>query len=111
MSDERARRVGLNEALFRQVNEEIRGLTSTFGTEEGTMTVVCECGDAGCTEQLEVKVGDYERVRSESRLYVIAPGHEIRDLEDVVERREDWVVVRKHEGVPAEVSRETDPRS
>jgi hypothetical protein len=85
MSDEQARRVGLNEALFRQVNEQIRGLTSTFGTEDGTMTVVCECGDAGCTHQLEVGIAD--------------------------ESHEGWEVVRKREGVPAEVAQETDPRS
>ena len=32
MSDERARRVGLNEAIFRQVNEQIRGLNQDFDT-------------------------------------------------------------------------------
>lgn len=111
MSDGQARRVGLNEALFRQVNEEIRNLTSTFGTEDGTMTVVCECGDAGCTEQLEVGIADYERVRGDSRLYIVASGHDFPELESVVERRERWDVVRKREGVPAQVARETDPRS
>lgn len=111
MSDEQGRRVGLNEALFRQVNEEIRGLTSTFGTDGGTMAVVCECGDAACTEQLEVGISDYERVRSDSRMYVIAHGHEIPELERVVESRDGWEIVQKREGTPADVSRETDPRS
>jgi hypothetical protein len=41
--DERARRVGLNEAIFRQVNEQIRDLIRGFGTEQGTMSVICEC--------------------------------------------------------------------
>jgi hypothetical protein len=111
MSEEQARRVGLNEALFRQVNEQIRGLTSTFGTEDGTMTVVCECGDAGCTEQLVVGIADYERIRSDGRLYLIVSGHVFPDLEGVVESHEGWEVVRKREGVPAEVAQETDPRS
>lgn len=111
MTEDQARRVGLNEALFRQVNEQIRGLTATFGTENGTMTVICECGNSGCTDQLEVGVGEYERVRDDSRLYVIAPGHDIPEVEDVVERHDDWVIVRKREGTPAQVSEETDPRS
>ena len=111
MTEEQARRVGLNEALFRQVNEEIRGLTSTFGSEDGTMTVVCECGDSGCTEQLEVAISDYERIRGDGRLYVVAHGHEIPQLERVVETRERWNVVQKREGTPAEVAQETDPRS
>lgn len=111
MTDEQARRVGLNEALFRQVNEEIRGLTGTFGDEGGTMAIVCECGDAGCTAQLEIGIADYERIRGSSRLYVIATGHDIPGVERIVERREGWDVVQKHEGAPSEVARETDPRT
>jgi hypothetical protein len=111
MTDERARRVGLNEALFRQVNEEIRGITATFGAESGTMTVICECGNSGCAEQLEVGVADYERIRSDARLYLIAHGHDFPEVEQVVESREGWEIVRKREGTPAEVSEETDPRS
>jgi hypothetical protein len=111
VSDERARRVGLNEAIFRQVNEQIRSLNQDFGTTEGTMEVVCECGDGDCTDRLEVGVSAYERVRGNSRLYVIAKGHEIPDLEEVVEQADGYDVVRKNEGIPAELSRELDPRS
>ena len=110
MSEERARRVGLNEAIFRQVNEQIRGLNQGFGTE-GTMTMICECGDADCTEQLTVRVSDYERVRRDARCYVIAKGHEIADVERVVEQADGYDVVQKREGTPAELSRELDPRS
>ena len=111
MNDERARRVGLNEAIFRQVNEQIRDLNRGFGTEQGTMTVICECGHADCTERLELRVQAYERVRSDSRLYVIAKGHEIPAVERVVEQAGGYDVVRKDEGTPAELSRELDPRS
>jgi antibiotic biosynthesis monooxygenase (ABM) superfamily enzyme len=111
LSEERARRVGLNEAIFRQVNEQIRGLNREFGTEESTMSVICECGDGDCADRLEIRSSDYERVRSDSRLYVIAKGHEIPDVEDVVEQTEGYDVVQKREGSPAELSRELDPRS
>lgn len=111
MSDDRARRVGLNEAIFRQVNEQIRDLNRTFETEEGTMTVICECGNSDCAERLELRVQDYERVRSDARHYVIAKGHEIPSVETVVEQTDGYDVVQKDEGVPAELSRELDPRS
>jgi hypothetical protein len=111
VSRERARRVGLNEAIFRQVNEQIRGLNRDFGTEEGTMTVICECGDADCTDRLEVRVPDYERFRGDARLYVVAKGHQIPDVETVVEESGGYAVVQKREGAPAELSRELDPRS
>jgi hypothetical protein len=111
VSEERSRRVGLNEAIFRQVNEQIRGLNRDFGIENARMTVICECGDADCTERLELGAQDYERVRSDARRYVIACGHEIPDVETVVEQGEGYDVVQKHEGAPAELSRKTDPRS
>ena len=111
MSEEQARRVGLNEALFRQVNEQIRGLTRSFGADEGTMTVICECGASDCTEQLAVGIADYERVRADGRTYVVMTGHEIPEFERVVEEHDAWQVVRKREGLPAEVADETDPRS
>lgn len=111
MSDERARRVGLNEAIFRQVNEQIRSLNQEFGTEDSTMTVVCECGNGDCAERLELGVSAYERVRDNSRLYVIVKGHEIPDVERVVEQAEGYDVVQKREGEPSDIARELDPRS
>jgi hypothetical protein len=68
MSDEHARRVGLNEALFREVNEQIRSLADEFPAEDGAITVICECGDADCTDRLELRLSDYERVRTDSLL-------------------------------------------
>jgi hypothetical protein len=111
MSDERARRVGLNEAIFRQVNEQIRDLSRDLGTDQGTMTMICECGHSDCTERLEITASAYERVRSDSRLYVIVGGHEIPDVERVVEQADGYDVVQKDEGEAAELSRELDPRS
>jgi hypothetical protein len=111
VSDERARRVGLNEAIFRQVNEQIRSLNQSFGTEEGTMTAICECGDADCADRLELPVSAYERVRGDARLYVIAKGHEFEDVETVVEETDHYDVVQKREGTPAELSRDLNPRS
>ena len=109
--DERTRKVGENEALFRAVNERIEGLGEAFGLITESMTIVCECGDGVCIEQIELPVAEYERIRADSTLFVIRPGHEIPDAEDVVERHDGFDVVRKRPGGPAELARETDPRS
>jgi len=108
---ERGRRVGLNEAIFRQVNEQIRNLNRDFDTQEGTMTVICECGDGDCTDQLEIGTQEYERVRSDGRLYVIAPGHAISAVERVIEQGNGYDIAQKIEGDAAELSKELDPRS
>lgn len=111
MSDEQARRVGLNEALFREVNEQIRGLNQEFAAGGGTMTMICECSDADCAERLELLVSEYERVRGDSLLFVVAKGHQFPDFEQVVEQADGYDVVRKQEKEAAEVAEETDPRS
>jgi len=109
--DERARRIGQNEALFRSINESIESMNEAFGTLTDSMAVVCECGDVSCAEQIEVRIADYERVRSDPTHFIVVPGHEEADVEDVVERQERFDVVRKHEDGPAELARELDPRS
>lgn len=110
MSD-RERRVGQNEAVFRQVNEQIEGINRAFEESAPTMEVVCECGNLRCFERIPVDVPAYERVRADSALFIVVPGHEIPDVEDVVERNDGWVVVRKHPGEPERIAAETDPRA
>ncbi len=109
MDEERERRVGLNEAIFRQVNEQIRHLGDELGIDNGMITVICECGDAMCTERLELPLADYERIRDDSLLYAVASGHVVPDVEEVVERRNGWEVVRKL-GEASKIAEETDPR-
>ncbi len=107
---ERARRVGENEALFRTVNEQVRDLNQTF-LVEGTLRIVCECGEQSCTDQIELMPGEYEAVRSDSALFAVKPGHEVEDVETVVERKDGYWVVRKAPGAPQRIARETDPRN
>jgi hypothetical protein len=108
--DERARRIGLNEAVFREVNERIQELASTFGLGEQAIDIVCECGHASCSNQLRLTMAEYEQMRRDPTLFAIHPGHEIPDVEDVVERRDGYDIVRKHEGDPARLAKRTDPR-
>jgi hypothetical protein len=109
--DERRRRVGRNEALFRQVNEELEALEQVTRITDETLGIVCECGDLLCTERVEVPVSKYEEVRGRGELFIVVPGHEISDTETVVEGTAGYNVVRKHEDGPAELARETDPRA
>ncbi len=109
--DERARRVGVNEALFREVNEQIESLNRGLAEmSDRKIHIVCECADLRCSEGLAVLIDDYERVRSEPTHFLVLPGHERLDAEQVVEETPAWNVVRKNEGAAAQVARETDPR-
>jgi hypothetical protein len=109
--DERARRIGKNEALFREVNERIERVTETLQAPGDRIRILCECGSQSCTEGIDVPLADYERIRSDSELFFVRPGHERPDVEDVVERGGEFDVVRKKSGDPSELARQLDPRS
>jgi hypothetical protein len=85
--DERARRIGLNEELFRQVNERLEELAESFGRDPGKLDLICECGNASCANRIEMEHGDYERLRSDPATFAIVKGHEITDVEEIVEQR------------------------
>lgn len=109
--DERTRRIGNNEALFRQVNEEVEGLQRGLAElTDQTFHIVCECGDLICQERLVVPIDEYERVRAHSALFFVIPGHEKPSTEDVVEQDSKYLIVRKHEGGPQRIAEATDPR-
>jgi hypothetical protein len=103
MDDTRKERIAKNEALFRAINEVLRD------PEDGRLEVTCECGDSACEMILQVPVAVYERTRADPTRFVIAPGHVIPEVEDVIESAEGYEIVRKHNDA-AEIAEETDPR-
>jgi hypothetical protein len=109
--DTRTKRIGENEALYRSINEKIEDLNASFGMVTESMAVVCECGKLECTLQIDLEIPVYERVRSDPALFVVVPGHEIPDVETVVEQHADFNVIRKDPGGPEEIARATDPRA
>ena len=88
-------RAARNEALFREVNENIARLDERHGNTATEPAYVCECANAGCAEQITIDPETYRRVRAESRLFFVRPGHEDPELEQVVERYADYLIVEK----------------
>jgi len=109
--EERERRIGLNEALFREVNERLEELAQGFAHTPEKLDLICECGNASCASRIEMDREEYEQVRSDSATFAIVKGHEVPDVEEIVERREGYDVVRKTAGEAEEVAEETDPRT
>jgi hypothetical protein len=108
---EQGRRIGLNEAIFRQVNERLEDVNRAFGSVTDTIEIVCECGNLDCDERILMSIAHYEALRSDPRQFAVVRGHETAGVEAVVERRSGYDVVRKREGDPARLADETDPRS
>lgn len=108
--EERERRLGLNEAMFREVNERVEGMNQTFASVTGSFDIFCECSQLSCTERITVPMDIYEHVRSDPTHFLLKAGHEDPTVESVVESYEVFVVVEK-EGVEVErVAEATDPR-
>jgi hypothetical protein len=91
MDDVTRRRLQRNEELFRQINEEIDDNRSG----DGPVGYVCECADPDCAETIPLAAGEYASIREGHRRFVVAPGHVVPEIEDVVERADDHVVVEK----------------
>jgi hypothetical protein len=106
----REERIGLNEAVFREVNERIEHLADTFDVKSEPLDLVCECGDAKCVQRISMTVPEYEQLRSESHQFAVYPGHEYSDVERVVDRRKGYDIVQKIEGAPKRIAEQTDPR-
>ena len=96
--------------MFRQVNERLKEIGESFSLVAEQSDFVCECGNASCAEPIRMTLADYERLRSEPTWFAVRPGHEVRDLESIVERRGEYNVVQKHEGGPARLAEDEDPR-
>lgn len=97
------------QVLFREVNEQIAKLTGLLAATDCWL-VICECSNSGCAESLEISAADYEAVRTEGARFVVLPGHELAEVERVVEGNSRYLVVEKL-GRAAEIAYRDDPRS
>lgn len=106
----REERIGLNEAVFREVNERIEDLAETFDLKTQSLDLICECGDAACEERITLTHAEYKELRSDAHQFAVHPGHEYADVESVVARLKGYDIVRKNRGIPAQIAEQTDPR-
>lgn len=109
MDDKLQRPLASNETVFREVNEGIeRGQWP--GEDGDPVRFRCECARLGCNLLLELPLSAYEQVRSHPRRFVMIDGHQVPELETVVQREPGYVVVQKLDEA-GEKAEETNPRS
>lgn len=101
------RRAAAAEINGRQVNEAIE----PRGRPEASAVFVCECGHLGCSETVEIPVAEYEEVRTDFDRFLVVPGHEIDEVDEVVERRRGYLIVVKRKPEAREMARASDERT
>ena len=92
-------RRGRNEAIFREVNERIADMSASSDVVE----FLCECGERTCLTTFRVDIAVYRDVREHQHRFFVTHGHADPEIESVVVRRDDFVVVEKH-GLAADVA-------
>ena len=103
--EDRRRRAATNQSLFRDVNERIEEIASgSFAS------FVCECMNARCDERVDVTVERYEKIRAHPTWFFVLPGHEVLEVEAIVERADRYLIVEKL-GAGETVAEKFDPRS
>jgi len=93
------RRLVENETIFRDANQEINFLASRVLGQAQTVIPVgfyCECSDRECRERIELTPEEFVKVHSISNQFVIKCGHEVLRIEDIIEDRSNFCIIRKH---------------
>jgi len=79
------------QSVFRAANERLRARMEGY---DAPGPVICECSDQNCMDLLDLTPEEYEEVRAGGH-FVVATGHETPEIENVVARRDGYLVVDK----------------
>lgn len=113
------RRLVENEIVFRQLNEQIQKgideanriaaedeqshLRIQQSKDDDPLHFYCECADENCVRRVVLSHHDYNTIHRRRDHFVILPGHERPQVEDVVQREEGYFVVEKKIMPPEQV--------
>ena len=93
----REERIARNEKGRRGVNLELEEISEheLHALKATPIEVLCECGRDRCHERITLTIAKYDEVHDQDDRFVVAIGHELPDVENVVERNEGYLVVDK----------------
>ena len=107
--DAREERLACNEILFREISESIEVVAQSQGAGDHVFDFMCECTNVDCTLSLPLALAVYEDTRGAPDLFLVAPGHDLPEIEDIVQRGDGYQVVRER-GDVARFAAERHPR-
>jgi hypothetical protein len=112
------RRLAENEVIFRQHNRSIKeGLESirAMAQEEGQQLLItesdtplhfyCECSNEKCTKRIIIPPSEYNALHKVNNQFIVVPGHEVADIERVVESHGPYNVIQKYFEPPQQADR------
>jgi hypothetical protein len=95
----------LNEAAFRDANEDIDAIIDAHGADLPAAPFVCECGDRACRRLINVPVKTYREVRKSPRKFFYDAVHDGQEDPETstIETHDRFLVVEKT-GVAGEIA-------
>jgi hypothetical protein len=111
MKDFSERRLVENELLFKQLNDEAKEFVLE-GKSDGAwahkkLRFYCECSNIDCRERIEITANEYDAIHSNRKRFIVKPGHDMPDIEQVVGSEVQYIVVEKNKMPPA--PKQVDP--
>jgi hypothetical protein len=102
-------RLAENESFFRELNEKTHQSMDTINEnakadgvrpirfdEDMPLNFYCECSDENCKERVNASLAKYRKIHAAQDRFIISHGHEVKEIEDVVEKNSKYTVVKKH---------------
>ena len=112
-----AERVARNQATFRDANERIEVSANEIFGDPTSLSIpfICECPDQSCRLLIEMRLEEYEMVRSRPEWFLAVPGDEVctvdgQEVAFIADRYPRFSVMEKI-GEAGELARQLDPRS
>jgi hypothetical protein len=87
-----------NELLARGINEKIQSLvelTEPAPMDQQAVDFFCECAGEQCADRIPLTVARYDEIHDRRDDFIVCSGHQVGDLERVVESEAGYLVVRK----------------
>jgi hypothetical protein len=82
-----------NRLVFRSVNQRIKELGEKLLRTESETDFVCECDDPGCIKMITMPIAEFKAFERMENCFMVAPGHEDAEVQQVVTRHRRYVVV------------------
>ena len=82
------------EQTFRGANMSIMDVAAELDVG-GRVPFLCECSDTRCRELIRMPWAEFEALHRHGKLYVVVPGHELLEVEQLVVESATYNVVEK----------------
>jgi len=106
------RRLAENEVILRQLNTEIKEFVLQDAPNEAfakqPLRFFCECSNFDCRERIPITAKEYDELHRGDKNFIIRPGHNTPEIENVVDDKDTYMVVEKHDLPPA--PKDIDPK-